>query len=139
MGGGGLNSLALPCILFMQVYLNIVLLRNSIVIIDNTLQIIRSSLHIVYTYDTQTIQWYKWNKGASINHVDMEGGRGVSQMSMLLHKPYLVKWSTKGEGVTNIQKTVHMVYGCPHTSPSLALKARSRTISLDHNNLAARK
>ena len=25
-------------------------------------------------------------------------GEGVSQMSMLLHKPYLVKWSTKGEG-----------------------------------------
>ena len=31
-------------------------------------------------------------------------GRGVSQMSMLLHKSYLVKWSTKGEGGKNLQK-----------------------------------
>ena len=38
-------------------------------------------------------------------------GRGVSQMSMLLHKPYFVKWSTRG--VKNLQKTVHMIYGCP--------------------------
>ena len=28
----------------------------------------------------------------------------MSQMSILLHKPYLVKWSTKGEGVKNFQK-----------------------------------
>ena len=27
-------------------------------------------------------------KGASINHVDMEG-EGVNQLSLLLHKPYL--------------------------------------------------
>ena len=41
-------------------------------------------------------------------------GEGVSQISMLQHKPYLVKWSTKGGGgVKNLQKTVHMVYGCP--------------------------
>ena len=40
--------------------------------------------------------------GPSVNHMDMEGGGGVdSQMSMLLdnrHIPYLLKWSTKGEG-----------------------------------------
>ena len=35
-------------------------------------------------------------------------------MSILLHKPYLVKWSTKGGGgVKNVQKSVHMVYGRP--------------------------
>ena len=29
-------------------------------------------------------------KGSSINHVDMEGGGGpVSQMSILLHKPFM--------------------------------------------------
>ena len=36
--------------------------------------------------------------GSFINHVDMAGGGGVYQLSILLHKPYLVKWSTKGEG-----------------------------------------
>ena len=40
-------------------------------------------------------------------------GRGVSQISILLHKPYLVKWSAKEGGVINVQKTVHMVYGWP--------------------------
>ena len=40
---------------------------------------------------------------------DMEGGE-VSQWSILLHI-YLVEWSTKGEGVINVQKTVHIVYG----------------------------
>ena len=36
-------------------------------------------------------------RGSSIHHVDMEG-EGVSQMTILLHKLYLVKWTTKGEG-----------------------------------------
>ena len=36
-------------------------------------------------------------------------------MSIVLHKPYLVKLSTKqrGEGVKNVLKTVHMVYELP--------------------------
>ena len=35
-------------------------------------------------------------------------------MSILLHKPYLVKLSTKGGGgVKNAQNSVHMVYGRP--------------------------
>ena len=35
--------------------------------------------------------------------------KGVSQMSILLHKTYLVKWSTKGEeGGQNFPKTVHI-------------------------------
>ena len=53
-----------------------------------------------------------------------KGGGGVSQMSMLLHKPYLVKWSTKGGGGSKISKKlstwfmdapfhVHMVYEWP--------------------------
>ena len=37
-----------------------------------------------------------------MNHVDMEGGEGLSQMSILLHKTCFEKWSTKG--VKNIQK-----------------------------------
>ena len=37
-------------------------------------------------------------------------GRGVSQMSTFLYNPYIVKWSTKGEGVENVQKTVYVVY-----------------------------
>ena len=40
-----------------------------------------------------------------------EGGvsiRGVCQMSILLHKPYLVKWPTKGEGGQKCPKN------CPH-------------------------
>ena len=36
-------------------------------------------------------------------------GRGVSQMTILLHKPYLVKVTMKG--VKNIQKIDHGVYG----------------------------
>ena len=36
--------------------------------------------------------------GSFINHVDMAGGEGVVKMSILLHKPNLVKMSTKGEG-----------------------------------------
>ena len=43
-----------------------------------------------------------------------QGGGGVCQMSILLHKPYLVKLSTKGGGgVKNAQNSVHMVYGRP--------------------------
>ena len=48
--------------------------------------------------------------GSSKNHVDMEKGGG-NQMSILLHKSYLVKLSMKGEGSKNAKKTVHMVYG----------------------------
>ena len=47
----------------------------------------------------------KYLKRASINNVDMEGGRGVNQMSILLHKPYLVKGSTKGERGQKYPKT----------------------------------
>ena len=38
----------------------------------------------------------------------MAGGEGGCQMSILLHKPYLVKWSTKGEGGQKCLKI------CPH-------------------------
>ena len=34
----------------------------------------------------------------------MAGGRGVCQMSILLHKPYLVKLSTKGGGGSKMPK-----------------------------------
>ena len=41
-------------------------------------------------------------------------GEGISQMTILLHKLYLVKVTTKGErGVKNIQNFDHMVYGWP--------------------------
>ena len=39
-------------------------------------------------------------------------GKVVSQMTIFLHKPYLVKVITKGgEGVKNTQKFDHVVYG----------------------------
>ena len=38
-----------------------------------------------------------FRKGSYINHVDSLG-EGVSQMNILLHKPYLVKVTTKGGG-----------------------------------------
>ena len=41
--------------------------------------------------------------GSFINHVDMARG-GVCQMSILLHKPYLVKLSTKGGGGSKLSK-----------------------------------
>ena len=55
--------------------------------------------------DILTLQTHvsKVPKGASISHVDMEGG---SQISISLHKPYLVKLSTNGR-VKNIQKRPH--------------------------------
>ena len=36
-------------------------------------------------------------------------------MSILLHKPYQVKWSTKGKVVKKVQNSVHMVYEWPLT------------------------
>ena len=37
--------------------------------------------------------------GVSINHVNMGGeSEGGKPMLILLHKPYYVKWSTKGGG-----------------------------------------
>ena len=36
-------------------------------------------------------------------------------MTILLHKPYLIKVTTKGEGVKNTQKIDHVVYGWPLT------------------------
>ena len=50
-------------------------------------------------------------KGVTINHVDSLG-EGVSQISILLHKAYLVKVPRKEEGGgQNIQKFDHVVYG----------------------------
>ena len=50
---------------------------------------------------------FLYYKGSFINHVDSLGGGGLSsQMSTFLYNPYIVKWSTKGEGVENVQKTV---------------------------------
>ena len=36
-------------------------------------------------------------------------------LKLTSQKKYLVKWSTKGEGNKNVQKTVHMVYEWPLT------------------------
>ena len=48
---------------------------------------------------------FLYYKGSFINHVDSLGGGGLSsQMSTFLYNPYIVKWSTKGEGVANVQK-----------------------------------
>ena len=49
-----------------------------------------------------------------INHMDSWREGEASQMTILLHKPYLVKVSTKGGGVVkNTQKFDHVVYGWP--------------------------
>ena len=43
-------------------------------------------------------------------------GSGVCQMFILLHKPHLVKWSTKGGKGSNMsKKNVHMVYNSNHS------------------------
>ena len=55
-----------------------------------------------------------------------QGGGGVCQMSILLHKPYLVKWSIKGRGVINIQNSVHMVYGRPLTKVIIVTESALR-------------
>ena len=51
-----------------------------------------------------------YSMGASINHVDSWGGGG-SQMTILLHKSYLVKMPTKAGRGQNTQKFEHVVYG----------------------------
>ena len=59
---------------------------------------------------------YYCYKGTSINHVD-SWGQGVSQMTIIFHKPYSVKVATKG--VKYPQKFDHVVYGWPHMSIDL--------------------
>ena len=88
------------------------------------------NIHMCYVY-SNNISWIPdaveyiliycskgvFRKGSFINHVDMTGRRGVCQMSILLHKPYLVKWSTKGGGGQKCSKI------CPHglwTTPKAA-------------------
>ena len=76
------------------------------------------NIHMCYVY-SNNISWIPdaveyiliyycskgvFRKGSFINHVYMTGRRGVCQMSILLHKPYLVKWFTKGRGGQNVQK-----------------------------------
>ena len=48
--------------------------------------------------------------GSFINHVDIAGGGRFAQcpLSIFLHKPYLVKGTTKGEGGQKYPKN------CPH-------------------------
>ena len=57
--------------------------------------------------------WVSWRfgkpLGISIKHVDIWDG----QLTILLHKHYFVKVTTKGEGVKNNQKFGHVVYGWP--------------------------
>ena len=68
-------------------------------------------LKFYQTVDSLMILWcHSFCSGPFINYVDMAWVRGVC---ILLHKPYLAKWSTKGEGVKNIQITVRLVYGWP--------------------------
>ena len=57
-----------------------------------------------------------------------KGGGGVSQMSMLLHKSYLVKWSTKGGG--GGQKSPK---NCPHGlwMPPIRL-SKHRQLEVEH-------
>ena len=45
----------------------------------------------------------------------------VSQIFILLHKPYFVKLSTKGKGIRNVQKIVHVVYECPQSYNNVRL------------------
>ena len=56
----------------------------------------------------------EWYMEASISHMDSWGGGG-SQITILLHKPYLVYISEYYEGgeVKIAQKFDHVVYGWP--------------------------
>ena len=51
----------------------------------------------------------------SINHVDIEGGggKGLAKTTILLHKPYFVKWSKKGEGIKNVKRLSHGLWMPP--------------------------
>ena len=50
-------------------------------------------------------------KGPYTDHVDKQRGGGVSQMSSLLHKGYVVNVSTRG--VKNVQNPVNEIYERP--------------------------
>ena len=60
--------------------------------------------------------------GVSINHVNMGGGsEGGKPMLILLHKPYYVKWSTKGGGESGVKipKNLSMWFmDGPYRSPN---------------------
>ena len=49
--------------------------------------------------------------GTFINHVDRRGG--VSQITILFHKPYLVQVTTKGEGGQRVINIQHGIYEWP--------------------------
>ena len=50
-------------------------------------------------------------KRLKILSANLKTERPATYQSMLLKKPYLVKWSTKGEeGMKYVQKTVQIVY-----------------------------
>ena len=61
---------------------------------------VKLDIKIIY----KKIPFKKDCKGASINHMDSWGepGEGVSQMTILLHKPYFVKMSMNGKKVKNL-------------------------------------
>ena len=49
--------------------------------------------------------------GTFINH-EGKGSLPNVPITKYIHKPYSVKWSIKGGGGQNAQKTVHVVYEC---------------------------
>ena len=52
-------------------------------------------------------------KGPFINYVNKQGGRGVSQMSKILHEAmYLVDLSAKRGGWSKHSKYVNVIYEC---------------------------
>ena len=54
-------------------------------------------------------------------------------MSILLHKPYLVKWSIKGEGVKNIKKKLSTLFmDAPYVDvdSSICIKAKGHKRAL---------
>ena len=53
-------------------------------------------------------------------------------MTILLHKSYLVKVTTKGEGSQNTQKFDHVIYGCPHVLYVASVAWHTRQMVMVH-------
>ena len=65
------------------------------------------------SYFISIFSGYFFREIATYNYIHKTRGqlRGVIQMTILLHKPYLVKVTKKREGVKNNQKFGHVVNG----------------------------
>ena len=75
--------------------------------------------------------WWQDRKGVIHKPCGYDRGKGVCQMSILLQKHYLVKWSMKGEGVQKSPKNFpHGLWTTPKIKGELINRASSAGFAL---------